>query len=384
LNNFNKAIFLFLLGLGSIYAKPVVSITGFSPKQYKAGTVITLTGSATDAIDGVLPESNYQWFALYKHNDHYHDGPAFSTGKSTVTFEVPATFDFSADVFFRIVLIVYNSNGETDTSRVDIQPLLSTFAIESDPQGLQFNAFNGSVVSPNTLVGVQNVPWTFVGPSETTIAGEAYLFKKWSDNTFSSAIFFNAPATYTSYLASYVKKSDIYLNASNGNQLLPQSGGESLITISSNFTWTLSTTTGQWIFPDKTTGFDNSTLVLTISPNLTSNTRIENLIFTVAGIVHQITITQSGPNMLGLTSDETSVFKMDLYPNPFHKSLSIKTEQDELPFRIVLSDIYGNLRLSKDIQVTITQLEIENLESGVYYLLISSGNKRVFRTIIKL
>ena len=69
---------------------------------FKAGDVITFSGSATDVEDGTLPASAYTWNIDFLHEGHVHPGIPM-TGVTSGTFTIPTTgHDFSGFTRYRI------------------------------------------------------------------------------------------------------------------------------------------------------------------------------------------------------------------------------------------------------------------------------------------
>ena len=90
--------------------------------SFKAGDVITFSGSATDAEDGTLPASAYTWNIDFLHEGHVHPGAPI-TGVTSGTFTIPTTgHDFSGFTRYRVSLTVTDSSGLQSTSSVTIFP----------------------------------------------------------------------------------------------------------------------------------------------------------------------------------------------------------------------------------------------------------------------
>ena len=79
--------------------------------MFKAGDVITFSGSATDAEDGTLPASAYTWKIDFLHEGHVHPGTPI-TGVTSGTFTIPTTgHDFSGFTRYQVSLTVTDSSG---------------------------------------------------------------------------------------------------------------------------------------------------------------------------------------------------------------------------------------------------------------------------------
>ena len=68
---------------------------------FRAGDVISVSGDATDAEDGILPASAFTWNIDFLHEGHVHPGLP-TTGTKSGTFTIPtAGHDFSGNTRYR-------------------------------------------------------------------------------------------------------------------------------------------------------------------------------------------------------------------------------------------------------------------------------------------
>ena len=89
---------------------------------FRAGDVISFSGTATDAEDGTLPASAYTWNIDFLHEGHVHPGTPI-TGVTSGTFTIPTTgHDFSGFTRYRITLTVTDSSGLQSSQSVDHIP----------------------------------------------------------------------------------------------------------------------------------------------------------------------------------------------------------------------------------------------------------------------
>ena len=116
--------------------RPTVTI--LSPTDgatFRAGDVITFSGTATDAEDGTLPASAYTWNIDFLHDTHVHPGTPI-TGVTSGTFTIPTSgHDFSDFTRYRVSLTVTDSSGLQSTSSVTIFPQKVNLTFAAAPAG---------------------------------------------------------------------------------------------------------------------------------------------------------------------------------------------------------------------------------------------------------
>lgn len=166
--------------------------------HYNAGDTFTYSGTATDPEDGNLPASAFTWRIDLHHNDHWHPGiiPAFS-GQKSGSFTIPTGGETSANVFYRISLIVTDSAGAESTSFVDIVPNTSVMTFRTNPPGLQTMIDGQPMADGTTVQGVVNMPRMISAPAQG-----GYDFQSWSDGG-SATHSITTPATDTTFTANF-------------------------------------------------------------------------------------------------------------------------------------------------------------------------------------
>jgi glucose/arabinose dehydrogenase len=89
---------------------------------FRAGDVITFSGSGTDVEDGELPPNAFTWNIDFLHAGHVHPGVP-QTGVTSGSFEIPTDgHEYNGSTRFRITLTVTDSNGLQHSSAVTIYP----------------------------------------------------------------------------------------------------------------------------------------------------------------------------------------------------------------------------------------------------------------------
>ena len=166
--------------------------------SFKAGDVITFSGTATDAEDGTLPASAYTWKIDFLHEGHIHPGTPV-TGVTNGTFTIPTTgHDFSGFTRYQVSLTVTDSSGLQSTSSVTVFPQKVNLNFATVPAGgtvfIDGIAHTGPFVY-DTLVGFNH---TISAPNQT-IGGNTYTFASWSDGGASThtIVVPTAAQTYT-------------------------------------------------------------------------------------------------------------------------------------------------------------------------------------------
>lgn len=161
-------------------AQPVGTIlTPASGTIYRGGDVISFSGSATDQEDGTLPASAFQWIIDFHHDQHIHPGPTIQPGSKTGSFPISTTGEMSANVYFRLKLIVTDSQGLTDTSYVDIHPKTSTLTLNSQPSGLQLFLDGQPHTTPFSILEVSGMVRNIGANASQSMNGGTYNFDHW-------------------------------------------------------------------------------------------------------------------------------------------------------------------------------------------------------------
>ncbi len=205
---------------------PVATIdTPLAGATFKAGDVITFSGSATDA-DSTLTAANYSWSVALLHNSHTHPEVGPIDGQTSGTFTIPSSgHDLNNTTRFQFILTVTDEDGLQDTNAVIVDPQTVDLSIDTVPSGLPIN-FNQetNVATPfmrNMLVNFQS---TIEAPTPVTSSGQQYEFAGWSDGG-ERLHTITAPESSQSYIASYsAVASDNFALSFDGSNDLAQDG----------------------------------------------------------------------------------------------------------------------------------------------------------------
>ncbi len=151
-------------------------ITPVTGATYAAGDVINFSGIGSDPEDGTLGAAAFEWYVDFHHDAHVHPGPSAPDRVTSGAFSIPNSGETSSTVFYRLYLVVTDSQGGKDTSFTDILPRTSTITLNSNPQGLQVTLDGQPFTAPITVTSVEGMLRTIGAPSPQGI----YTFSNWS------------------------------------------------------------------------------------------------------------------------------------------------------------------------------------------------------------
>lgn len=148
---------------------------------YSAGEVINFHGYGTDPEDGSLQDSTLQWLLVFHHDTHVHPGPTISQGARSGSFTIPNTGEKSANVFYRLYLIVHDSEGMIDSSFVDILPRTSNLTINTQPTGLTLTLDGQPFTTPYSVQSVEGMYRMITAPYSQQYGGTQLMFTSWNN-----------------------------------------------------------------------------------------------------------------------------------------------------------------------------------------------------------
>ncbi|MGQ0829309.1 MAG: PQQ-dependent sugar dehydrogenase [Bacteroidota bacterium] len=160
--------------------KPVANIiTPTTGAVYRGGDVINFSGNATDPEDGTLPASAFSWVVEFHHDAHLHPGPAITPGSKTGSFPISATGEASANVYYRLLLIVEDSQGLKDTAKINISPVTSMINLTSQPSGLQLLLNGQPHTTPYSVLAVSGTIHDIGIITPQVLNDSNYVFSYW-------------------------------------------------------------------------------------------------------------------------------------------------------------------------------------------------------------
>jgi hypothetical protein len=194
------------LSLADITA-PSLSITQPAPGSlYAGGDNIAFAGLARDFSDALLAPSSYSWSGEF-----HHDGiidPFFAplSGVTNGVMQIPTTGPASTNVFYRLNLTVTDTNGNQQSTFLDVLPRISAFNLTTVPPGLQLSVDGQILNAPTSVVAVAGIARTLNAPSPQSLAGSNYSFVLWSDGG-AQAHAVTVSTNVANYTASFVSPS---------------------------------------------------------------------------------------------------------------------------------------------------------------------------------
>ena len=161
---------------------PVGTITAPLPgTTYGGGDIIHFSGTGIDNEDGVLDANSFSWSVEFHHDDHQHPFITKLSNKKSSQFEVPDIGETETNVFFRIQLILTDSDGASSLSYVDVLPRVRQLTLTSDPPGLQLALDGQPFTSPIYSDTVEGVQRYITAPKIQTVGNKTYKLVDWSD-----------------------------------------------------------------------------------------------------------------------------------------------------------------------------------------------------------
>ncbi|MGH2979230.1 MAG: DUF7594 domain-containing protein [Solirubrobacterales bacterium] len=170
---------------------------------WRVGQTINFSGSGTDPEDGALPASALDWSLILHHCStptecHEH---GIQDYENTAGGSVAAP-DHEYPSHLELRLTATDSDDNTDTATLQLDPQTSTVTVHTSPAGMDVTIGEESGPSPlqhEAIVGSNN---TVSAPSPQVFNNLSYSFYGWSDGQARTHTL-TAPATDATYTASY-------------------------------------------------------------------------------------------------------------------------------------------------------------------------------------
>ena len=178
-----------------------------STLTWKVGDPIVFSGQGSDPQDGTLAASALSWQIIIHHcpsNCHTHVYETFD-GVAGGSFPAP---DHEYPWYLEIQLTATDSDGNTGTASVDINPQTANLTMISAPAGLQLSAGTTTAIAPFTLPFIVGSQIAVTAAATQGAYPAIWEFSSWSDGGAASHTIVN-PATPTSLTASYATHADL-------------------------------------------------------------------------------------------------------------------------------------------------------------------------------
>jgi len=174
---------------------------------YTAGSIIHIKGSASDAEDGELDNTQLVWSIDFHHDTHTHPAMLPASGNE-LTYEIPRIGETSDNVWYRVYLKATDSRGFSQTTHVDVFPEKSTFNITTIPTGAPVKLEGKEVLKDTTVTSVVGIT-RVLNVDRYAIKGDyLYTFENWGKPTLRTPIYmFNVSPNDTTYTAHFSMKS---------------------------------------------------------------------------------------------------------------------------------------------------------------------------------
>lgn len=146
--------------------------------------------------------------------------------------------------------------------------------------------------------------------------------------------------------------------------------------ITSNTSWSVSSSE-TWLTVANASGSANETVTVTAQKNPTINTRNATVTIKATGLADKTIIISQAGSPTGIMDSEGGQIR--IYPNPATKRLFIEGIISEV--QISVYDLHGRLVLKREINGRV--IDISNLPSGVYSIVMESNNEIIKRKVVK-
>ena len=423
-------------------APPVAKISApLASLKWNVGTVIPYSGTATDAEDGILPASAYNWEVMVFHKDcptceHSHPGPNVANGVVSGTFIATNGGETSSNIWLRIYLTVTDSKGRKGIDSVDVQPNKVDLTATTNVPGLEIVLGLGKP-TPYTKTAVVNASLTVQALTPQVIGNTVYTFDSWNIGGGANQIL-KVPATNTTYSATYTSSTvgpdnlALRKRTSTSSIIGGNVGARAVDGNSTTTRWESLSTDPQWIQVDLGAVYtvtrvkifwenasskdylievsNDSTDWGTPAKSVLNNNTFINEWSGLTGVGRYIRIYGTArttvyghsiyelevygalsPNQIITSTNDLDVSEnqqLVLYPNPALNEVSLKgIWNNASKTTVAIYDMSETLVFEKNISAINNsgedKVDISSLSSGIYVVKITSGNNTIRRKLIK-
>lgn len=145
---------------------------------YHAGDVIYFSGTATDPEDGVLQDAAFEWYVNFYNGKNMIPGAYITDQVKNGSFATTDTAK-SINAFYRLYLVVKDSQGLSDTAFVTLHPIKSMIMMATEPIGLQISLDGINKTSPYSDTTIAGIKHLLAVPSPQTMDTTTYVFDHW-------------------------------------------------------------------------------------------------------------------------------------------------------------------------------------------------------------
>lgn len=148
-------------------------------RLFAAGAPIIFGAVASDPQDGRLGRSAFSWEVQLWEDGQQQSVVKSLTGRNIGAYRVPRVFpSASTDVFYRIVLSVTDSDGQTARTSRDVLPLLGSFTLSYNVPGLLLRFDGQTVAAPFHFTGVVGSLHVVEAITPQGFGGTTYIIRR--------------------------------------------------------------------------------------------------------------------------------------------------------------------------------------------------------------
>ena len=190
------------------YSPPTATVTSpVEVTKWQVGDAIGVAGTASDAEDGALPDTAYDWTVIMHHcpggGCHEHQITHFTGASGSVN---PPDHEFPA--WIEVRLTVTDSDGLTTTASRRLDPLTADITVASSPAGLTLGLLDISGTAPLKRTAIVGSTISVAAPQPQVLSTGLYQFASWSDGG-AAAHDIVAPAANTTYTATFTRRPNL-------------------------------------------------------------------------------------------------------------------------------------------------------------------------------
>ena len=171
---------------------------------FAGGSSINFYGTATDYTGTPLATNAFAWSGEFYSNGIVYAAFGPMAGITNGAYLVPDNAATITNIFYRIYLVVTDTNGYQQSTYADVLPQTSQLSLATVPPGLSLSLDGQSFGTPTSLTAVVGMSRQISAPAQQAYAGTNLSFVLWSDGgTATHEIL--VPPTNVVFTASYVQ-----------------------------------------------------------------------------------------------------------------------------------------------------------------------------------
>jgi hypothetical protein len=171
---------------------------------FAGGSPLNFAGTATDYSGVPLSTNAFAWAGEFHSNSVAYASFGPLMGVTNGAYLVPANAAIITNIFYRVNLVVTDTNGYQSAASADVGPQTSQLTFDTVPPGLQLTLDGQALATPASLAAVDGMNHSVVAPSPQAQSGTNYQFVVWSDGG-SAAHTLAVPDTNANFTASYLQ-----------------------------------------------------------------------------------------------------------------------------------------------------------------------------------